>query len=140
LFVGAFAGSHVLGRMWAPDFGVAHSLLRVGGIALGIAALVLLASAPVLFAWRRTTIVPHRNSQSLVTSGPYRITRNPMYLGLALLYLAASLIANAPATLIGLAFPLWVLQSKTIPFEEASLHRIFGESYQEYCRRVRRWM
>lgn len=140
LFIVPFIASLRLGRLLPFDFGAAESPARVVGIALIVAALGLLGLAPALFAWRRTTIVPHRSSQSLVTDGPYRITRNPMYLGLTLLYVGASLFANSVWPLVALGLPLWVMQSKTIPFEEANLERVFGDSYRSYCQRVRRWI
>lgn len=142
LFVLAFVAGLQLGRVvparLVPES--AHAIARGAGIAvIALAALVLLP-APLLFALRRTTIVPHRSSRSLVTSGPYRVTRNPMYLGLTTLYLGATLMANAVWPLLFLLVPLWILQTKVIPFEEANLERVFGDDYRAYQKRVRRWI
>lgn len=137
-FVAGLQLGHVVPVRLVPES--AHAIARGAGIAvIALAALVLLP-APLLFALRRTTIVPHRPSRSLVTGGPYRFTRNPMYLALALLYIGAALLANTGWPLLFLAAPLWILQKKTIPFEEANLERVFGDGYRAYQRRVRRWI
>jgi protein-S-isoprenylcysteine O-methyltransferase Ste14 len=111
---------------------------------LGVAAAVLggwlVLAAPVLFALRRTTIVPHATPSTLIVAGPYRITRNPMYLGLTLLYVGASLTLGLAWLLLVLPLPLWVLQTRTIPMEEANMRRLFGEEYERYTQRVGRWL
>lgn len=141
LFAVSFVAGVQLGRLvtlrvpdgWAP---LSHAI----GIAIVAAGAALLLPAPLMFAWRRTTIVPHRAARSLVTTGPYRVTRNPMYVALTMFYLGAALAVDQLVALPFLAFPLWVLAKKTIPFEEATLDRAFGEDYRAYCTRVRRWL
>lgn len=93
-----------------------------------------------LFASRRTTIIPHAAAHSLVTFGPYRVTRNPMYGGLTLVYLGVAVLVNTVWPLPFLALPLWVLQTRVIPFEEQTLTRVFGSEYAAYSARVRRWL
>lgn len=141
-FVLAFVAGLQLGRV-APLRLVPEALQGIGrglGIAVIVLGAAILMPAPALFALRRTTIVPHRSSRSLVTSGPYRVTRNPMYLGLTTLYLGATLVANAVWPLLFLLAPLWILQAEVIPFEEANLERAFGNEYRAYRGRVRRWI
>lgn len=113
---------------------------RAFGIGLVVFAGLLLLPAPALFLLRRTTIVPHRSARSLVTGGPYRITRNPMYLALTTAYVGVALWLHVAWPLALLSFPIWVLHNKVIPFEEANLERIFGAEYQAYRQRVRRWV
>ncbi len=112
--------------------------------AIGIVALAaaggLLLPAPLLFLLRRTTIIPHGSARTLVTAGPYRLTRNPMYLALTIAYLGGTLVAAAMWPLALLALPLWVLSTRVIPFEEAKLTQIFGDEYRRYQQRVRRWI
>lgn len=142
LFALAFAGGMWLNR--AVPLPVAPSALAA--IALGVGWLVvgagglLMASAAILFALRRTTIVPHRHASTLIVAGPYRFTRNPMYVGLTAVCVGAALVANTSWPLLLVLAPLWLLHAKTIPFEEHTLERAFGEDYHEYCRRVRRWL
>ncbi len=93
-----------------------------------------------LFHGASTTTVPGQTSQVLVTRGPYRLTRNPMYVGLTLAYLGeAGLLRQVwpPAVLpLVLAYLQWMV----IPLEEAKLRETFGEEYEAYRSRVRRWI
>jgi protein-S-isoprenylcysteine O-methyltransferase Ste14 len=94
----------------------------------------------VTFRRARTTTVPGRASAALVTWGPYRFTRNPMYVGLILAYLgeAGMLHHLWPVILLPLvaAYLNWVV----IPVEEAKLKEVFGDEYERYQRNVRRWV
>ncbi|HVV72464.1 MAG TPA: isoprenylcysteine carboxylmethyltransferase family protein [Verrucomicrobiae bacterium] len=93
-----------------------------------------------LFRRSRTTTIPGRLSSSLVTWGPYRFSRNPMYVGLALAYLGeAGLLKQIwplPLLLLIVAYLNWVV----IPVEEGRLLEAFGPEYQQYQARVRRWL
>jgi protein-S-isoprenylcysteine O-methyltransferase Ste14 len=63
-----------------------------------------------------------------------------MYLGLTIAYLGVTLLLASAWPLLFLVLPLWVISSKTIPFEEAAMARLFGDEYRAYQRRVRRWL
>ena len=93
-----------------------------------------------LFHRARTTTIPGRASTTLVTSGPYRFTRNPMYIGLSLGYLGEAGLQKhvwpIPLMLLVLAYVNWLV----IPLEEARLHEVFGAEYDAYRARVRRWL
>lgn len=117
-----------------------QTVARLAGIAVVALAALLLLPAPALFLRHRTTIIPHREARRLVTSGPYRITRNPMYLALSIAYVGVALWTNQAWPLPLLLLPLWVLNAKVIPFEEANLARMFGSEYRAYQQRVRRWL
>ena len=94
----------------------------------------------VTFHRARTTTVPGKSSSRLVTWGPYRFCRNPMYVGLAMAYLGEALLLRQiwPAALLPLvlAYVNWVV----IPVEQAKLTEVFGAEYAAYQRRVRRWL
>jgi protein-S-isoprenylcysteine O-methyltransferase Ste14 len=109
-------------------------------ILLLVVGLLLAASAVGLFSRHRTTIVPHGASSALITNGPYRLSRNPMYLSLSLLYLGLALWFQRWIALPFLALPLWLLTVFIIPMEEAQMRQRFGKAYDEYCDRVRRWL
>lgn len=94
------------------------------------------------FRAQRTTINPlaPQRSTSLVTGGIYRLTRNPMYLGMAALLLAWATWLWTPAALLGpLVFILYITRFQIQP-EERMLQRLFGDAYVEYASRVRRWL
>lgn len=107
-----------------------------------IAGVVLIAVSVALFIKAKTTIEPTRpgRAAALVVTGFNRISRNPMYLGMLLVLLAWTLwLGNLPAFL---GLPLFVLYMNRfqISLEERFLAEKFGQQYQEYLARVRRWL
>ena len=104
---------------------------------LGIA---VLAWARIHFARKRAEIMTFGTPRALITDGPFRWSRNPMYLGFALVLLAAALFVNlwcallAPLALVAIS-ALWY-----IPFEERTLRRLFGTDFDAYAGRTRRWL
>ncbi len=87
-----------------------------------------------------TTPNPYKPTTAIVTSGPYQITRNPMYLSMALFYLGLTLIFNALWPLLLFPLILVVMTYGVIRREERYLERKFGEVYVDYKSRVRRWI
>lgn len=93
-----------------------------------------------LFAAKKTAIKPFEVSSALVIEGPFRFSRNPMYLGMiTLLSGVAVLLGSLSAWLTPLAMFI-TLQKIFIPAEEAMMETAFGKEYREYKRRVRRWL
>jgi protein-S-isoprenylcysteine O-methyltransferase Ste14 len=93
-----------------------------------------------LFLKNATTLQPSEEPTSLVTSGPFRISRNPIYLGMALILLGVAVVLG---TLVALAFSVLfvaLIDFFIIPGEEWKLEKIFGEPYREYKKSVRRWI
>src|SRR5262249_49331530 len=84
------------------------NVVKTIGVALTLVSVVLAVSAAWLFARRRTTLVPHRTSSELVIEGPFRFTRNPMYVTLIAIYVAVTLWTGASAALALLLLPLVV--------------------------------
>jgi protein-S-isoprenylcysteine O-methyltransferase Ste14 len=124
----AFGGLHV---------GWTHSL--VGG-AIAFASAALLAASTGLFKKAGTPVRPTSPTTTIVTTGPYRLSRNPMYLGLAGLTAGVGLalgsvcLVAAAALFVLLVHPLAVLP------EERYLQQAHGEAYRRYCAQVRRWI
>lgn len=111
----------------------------LGAVPLAIGA-ALGAGAVKKFVQARTTIVPHHRVSALVTSGPYRFSRNPMYAGLALVCLGGALIAGTWWPLVALIPALAIIRNLVIMPEEGYLKATFGEAYAAYSLRVRRWL
>lgn len=110
-----------------------------GIVIIGVGIAMDLRSSS-LFVKRKTTVSPYGWPTSLVTSGPFRISRNPMYLGMAAILLG---IAVFLGTLVIFAFPVIfviIIQTQLIPEEERKLEKIFGEQYKDYKKKVRRWI
>jgi protein-S-isoprenylcysteine O-methyltransferase Ste14 len=87
-----------------------------------------------------TSIVPVRPSTALVIEGPYRLTRNPMYLGLLSLYLGVTCWSGLMWPLILTPVLVWVIHVTVIGREERYLIRKFGDDYRRYQAQVRRWL
>ena len=107
---------------------------------LGLAMLVEVI-ALIQFARHKTTVDPTKpqSASHLVSSGIYRYTRNPMYLGMLLILLAFGLhLGNAFNTLVAAGFVAYMNRFQIIP-EERSLTVLFGDSYRKYCLQTRRW-
>ena len=112
-------------------------------IVAGAAWLALDLAAVALFGFRGTTIWPNwraNPARTLVTSGPYRISRNPQYLGIGCLYFAVAFASGVIWALALLPAMLIYLDRAVIPREERYLERIFGEKYCDYKAQVRRWL
>ena len=89
---------------------------------------------------RKTTIEFNQEPVTLVTEGPYRLSRNPIYLSGLILSLAIALFLGS---LITFVFPILlfiILEGYYIPKEEEALNKAFGETYEDYKQRVRRWV
>ena len=114
---------------------------RPAGLVIVGAALALLLWAIVQFRFAKTQLLPtSETNNALVTGGVFALTRNPMYLAMTLFCLGGALwFARLPmllAPVLMFAVANWVF----IPFEEAKMRRQFGEAFDAYCRRVRRWL
>lgn len=113
------------------------------GTPIGLGLLVLgMVLVPALRSFRRanTRPEPWKPTTSLVTDGPYRLTRNPMYLGFTLLYLGISCWVNSAWPVFFVPLVLVIMQRAVIAREEVYLERLFGDDYRAYRRRVRRWI
>jgi protein-S-isoprenylcysteine O-methyltransferase Ste14 len=95
-----------------------------------------------VFTMRRadTPIDPREPVSNLATDGPFRYTRNPAYLSMAMIYAGISSLANALWSILFLPAVLLVIQRGVIEREERYLERKFGEEYLGYKGRVRRWI
>ncbi len=87
-----------------------------------------------------TTVLPGRPTTHLVTTGPFRLSRNPLYVGFALLSTSIALLAHSTWALAGLPVALLAVQWGAILPEETYLAGKFGDAYAQYKARVRRWL
>lgn len=115
---------------------------RAAALTLLVIALLLMAAAIMAFIRSRTTINPMRpsNASRLITSGVFRLTRNPIYLGDALALAAwAVWLGNFWVFWLVALFVAYIDRAQIAP-EEAALRQTFGQAYTDYCARVRRWL
>ena len=104
------------------------------------AALALTGAAARELARNKTSLYPNGESTTLVTSGLYRYTRNPMYVGMSMLVLGAALFTGAVSALLGVVLFCGAIQQLFIIPEEQRMLGWFGDDYQAYCKKVRRWV
>jgi protein-S-isoprenylcysteine O-methyltransferase Ste14 len=94
-----------------------------------------------MFAAAGTDIMPaSTTNKRLVTGGPFRFTRNPMYLGMVLVSLGIGLYAGTAPFFVVPILMFLLCNFVFIPFEEAKMQRQFGNQYTDYLHRVRRWI
>lgn len=103
-------------------------------------SLLLTGAAAKTLARGGTTISPNGQPSALVNNGIFRFTRNPMYLGMALMLLGAALFFGSATPLLAVLFFMWVVQQRFIVREEQRLEAAFGQDYRNYCQQVRRWL
>jgi protein-S-isoprenylcysteine O-methyltransferase Ste14 len=93
-----------------------------------------------LFRRARTSVLPFKAATTMVIEGPYRFSRNPIYLGVLVGYLGVALVTGLIWPLLLVPLVQSSLRGLAIDAEEAHLRERFGEQYREYQRRVRRWL
>ncbi len=110
------------------------------GIALIGAGLVLFMWAIPLFKKHATTIEPRGTPSALIAEGPYKFSRNPIYVGYILIALGIVVLVNDWVMLIAPLVFLSVVNWVVIPYEEEMLDAELGDAYRSYRARVRRWL
>ena len=135
---GLAAGMAINGVVALPLHG--RPATAVAGLTVAALGLTLAFTGVAAVIRHRTTIVPHHPVATLLTGGAYRLSRNPMYTGLAIAYLGLTLLFGSwwPLTL----WPLVIVAVRQLVIrpEERYLTRRFGQTYADYQARVRRWL
>ena len=131
----AMTGLHFL----APVARIVKAPWSYAGGVVVVLGLALTAIAAGSFKRAGTPVVPFEPSTALVTSGLYRITRNPMYLGLVLALVGVAILLGTLTPFLPIPVFLWVIESQFIRGEERFLEELFGAEYLVYKRSVRRW-
>jgi len=118
------------------DFPITQLL---GGLLVG-AGIILMALAAMEMRKQRTTIVPHKEADSLVTSGIFKRTRNPIYLGDAAILAGLALRWDAVLALVLVPIFIWIIEKRFIIPEENMLRRKFRADFAHYEQKTRRWV
>lgn len=142
LFVAGFLLALALDR-WVFSIrfgGASRPTLVVAGWLLIAAGLSVLLWAMLTFTVARTAILPSRPARTIVATGPFRYSRNPMYVGLSSIYIGLSLLMGMAWPILLLPLVLLSLYALVIRREERYLDDAFGEEYAAYRGRVRRWL
>lgn len=138
IYLGAILAGHALG--WLREPPSLPSGLKWAGGALILAALTLMLWAAREFRKAGTSFHPTEPDTAVISGGPYRFTRNPLYLGLTAIAAGLALLQNEAWILAMLVPTLLVMRHGVILREERYLERKFGKVYTDYKARVRRWI
>ncbi len=141
LLAAAVAGGIALGRLVPlPWPGTDDAAARAVGLGIGAAGVLLLLWAAATLHRHKTTILPHQRADVLVTTGPYRWRRNPIYLADVMILLGLA-EATKNIWMVGLAvlFAALVTQLAVVP-EERHLKARFGAAWDDYAAATRRWI
>lgn len=128
---------HLLGE---PDLGLSDLWRRGLALAGIIVGIVIEGWAAGLFRRAGTAVQPWKPSTTLVRSGIYRFSRNPIYVGFGITYIGLAVGLNSPLALALIIPCLWVVDRYVIQREERYLEARFGADYQNYKSSVRRWL
>lgn len=131
--------AHFLGELIPLSFS-APAILRAVGLAMSLVGFLLGIAAVIEFRKAHTTLDPHGSAKQLVTSGIYRYTRNPIYLGFLLLVMGLPLYSGLYWGIILAPVYILLMNRLIIHHEEAYLERKFGKAYTSYTTDVRRWV
>jgi protein-S-isoprenylcysteine O-methyltransferase Ste14 len=142
LFLGAVAAGLLLSLALpiGPGLGSANELAITVGLILVVLGFALAAFSVRTFTCAGADVVPGHPATTLVTHGPYRVTRNPIYIGFTLAYFGIAILATSVWMLFLLVPLLIVLQRGVVEREESYLNAKFGEAYDKYKVRVPRWL
>jgi protein-S-isoprenylcysteine O-methyltransferase Ste14 len=141
IFLGFLVAATVLEAVAPLPVLGAYALARyLAGAALAACGFVLIGIGTWRFMAAGTNIPPTLPTTALVVDGIYGWTRNPLYLGMTLVYLGLSLAAGSLWAIVLVVPLLWVINVGVIALEERYLERKFGDAYRAYKGRVRRWV
>jgi protein-S-isoprenylcysteine O-methyltransferase Ste14 len=131
--------AYFLGRFVPLPF-VVPPVLQYMGLAITFIGFLLGIGAFMEFRKARTTLDPHGTTKNLVTTGIYRYTRNPIYLGFLLMVMGLPLNSGLYWGIVVAPFYILTMSRLVIQQEEAYLGRKFKNQYTDYTSRVRRWL
>ncbi len=137
---GALGLSWWLGQLRPFGLSLAGGIVDLlAGLLIG-GGIVLMALAAYEMRRRQTTIIPHREAAVLVTSGIFKRSRNPIYLGDAMVLAGLILYWNAPLALPLVPLFVWWIERHFVIPEEDRLRRKFRAEFARYCEKTRRWV
>ena len=110
------------------------------GFLFFIIGTVLNIWADQLLKKQKTTVKPNEKPTVLIETGAFKISRNPMYLGMALILFGAGFILGSITSFIGSIIFVAAMEIAFIPQEEKNLREQFGEEFEKYKKKVRRWI
>jgi len=134
-----FLGLNWAGSRWLPGR-LDVALFDVIGWGLIAVGLVLIGWSALWFWRRKTSIEPHHTPKTLIVEGPYQLSRNPIYLGMAVILAGAVIGRGQVVCLILIVLFVMIINRRFIAPEEATLRATFGTEAETYLQETRRWI
>jgi protein-S-isoprenylcysteine O-methyltransferase Ste14 len=139
IFVAVLLVGVLLSRVFPVSF-LPRTVELIAGAACFLLPFILGFAALGAMRRAKTSVIPSQPTTALLTEGPFRLTRNPMYLGMAVQYLGLALLFDALWAIVLFPLALVIVHVTVIQREERYLERTFGDTYRAYKARVRRWI
>jgi len=136
VFILAEIGLH----KWWPIAAIIPAPWNWAGVALIVLGIGIGIGPAMAFSRAETTIKPFHDSSALVRTGMYRVTRNPMYLGMVIVLTGVAVLTGSLSPFIGPLLFVPVMNVRVIRHEEAMLEEAFGDEYRDFRQSVRRWI
>lgn len=137
LYLGLLLGGPLIERLTGmPPAGLPWKI----GIAVGLGGLAMILAAQMRFRAAGENPVPWTPTGSIIDSGIYSVTRNPMYLGMTVALFGFGVALDSIVALVFVPLAVIIIDRQVIAREEAYLTRTLGRAYVDYCRRVPRWL
>lgn len=138
VFIAVSGMALLLGLVWPLEMPASMGLTYAGWALLDAGMVMLLWTVWLMF-WRKTTLNPYGKPQRLLDEGPFRFSRNPLYVAMLIIYLGGGIVWGSYWFVLLLPLLILLLQLGIIRHEEQLLLQYFGEDYANYCKKVRRW-
>jgi len=138
-FLAALTAMAFLDRV-APGAVFIRSPATLAGVMPILVGLGLVLSTVASLRRHRTAVKPLKEPTTLVTDGTFRVSRNPIYLGMVLMLTGVALMLGSASPFCVVALFAWWLHTRFVAYEEAVLFEHFGEQYRSYQAAVRRWV
>ena len=140
LFIGTIVVANLLSWLMPLSLPFSGKLASIVGVILVTAGIALMGWAFLTFRRARTTIMPHRRSGSLITGGPFVLSRNPIYLSEVLALTGLALVNGSTWYLVLTPMFAFAITRLAIVREEAHMRARFGAAWEAYAAKVRRWL
>lgn len=127
-------------NLYLPVLDLIRPPYSYAGIAVLISGLCLSLIGVYLFRKAETPVMPFERSTTLVVEGLFGLSRNPMYLGLVIILVGAAILLGTLTPFLVIPVFVFIIREGYIKYEEQLLEELFGETYREYKRKVRRWL
>lgn len=123
-----------------PGLTYGFGTARLLGIALALGGVALMFWSVMAFRRARTSVVPHQMPKRIITDGPFRISRNPIYLGDLMVLTGAILWWGAWPSVVLIPLFGWIIERRFIALEEARMKQNFASEFEEFAAKTPRWL